>query len=488
MAFPITNTDNYAVPAWYYSDSLVRSIRTHISITDYYRSRTKLSGNNIFKYLMTPYLLNNKTLLMRSYNIGRDDDPERVARNVLNYAHSIRHVDQPVILAVNASSRTDVTTFSTAITQEAFGLRCIPTTPIVRANLQTHVRHTVNLFTIEDHPNIIIFISVPLNLGSVVKLVSLLPALFPHYYGAEAMADTDLPYPIEDPEFIIELYRTVNNLNDTEFDRRLRQWIQECSRTFSDQQRTKALELFAATAKRNIISHAQANVDRARNEVTRLEELLERANTLLRNTRKELLFMTDATETLEEYNKFLEKQTDLFSMRYDHNILYLGFSVPCTNYDRSIVERLLNASNDNYITRYHLEKLYKALFLEDRYTLYISSVISMDFINNTVFNCSQEAGTTGIPNPHFTEYRCWGSYAAVIQQAMQKNDFVSATLAVKAAIANLNFTDSVVMNVLAEKFSRSASNAYNSVPAVIDEETGELMTINQLKEKLNEDN
>ena len=42
--------------------------------------------------------------------------------------------------------------------------------------------------------------------------------------------------------------------------------------------------------------------------------------------------------------------------------------------------------------------------------------------------------------------------------------------------------------VLAERFSCTANNSYNSVPAVKDEETGELMTINQLKEKLNEDN
>ena len=151
-------------------------------------------------------------------------------------------------------------------------------------------------------------------------------------------------------------------------------------------------------------------------------------------------------------------------------------------------ERLLNASNDNYITQYSVEKLYRALFLEDRYTLYISSVIEMNFINNTVINCNYEVGLTGIPNPHFTEYRCWGSYAPIIQQAMQRNDFVSATLAVKAAIANLNFTDAVVMSALAEKLSSTTNNAYNSVPAVKDEETGELMTINQLKEKLNENN
>ena len=437
---------------------------------------------------MTPYLMNNKSLQIKAFNIGRDDDPSCIARSVLSNINATRHVEQPYIIAVNAGSRTDVETFSNAITQETYGFRFVPTTPIVRANLQTQGRHTVNVFTTGANPNIIIFISVPLNLGSVIKLISLLPALFPYYYGAEAMADTNLPYPIEDPNFIIDLYRTVNALNDSEFDRRLKQWVQEYSRTFNAQQRNRALKAFAETAKVSILNHAQTNVRRASDEVKRLETALENAHVTLRNARKELLFMTDATATLEEYNKFLEKQTDLFYINFRQNTLSLGFCVPCTNYDRSIVERLLNASNSNYITQYNLEKLYKALFLEDRYTLYISSVIEMNFINNTVANNNYEVGSIGIPNPHFTEYRCWGSYGPIIRQAMQKSDFISATLAVKAAIANLNLTDVVVMSLLAERFSRTANNSYNSVPAVKDEETGELMTINQLKEKLNEDN
>ena len=488
MAFPITNTNDYAVPSWYYNDHLINSINTPIRISDYYRCRTRLSGNPIFKYLMTPYLMNNKSLRIKAFNIGRYDDPSYIARNVLSTINAIHNVEQPYILAVNAGSKTDVEAFSNAVTQESNGFRFVPTTPIVRANLQIQGRHTVNVFTTEAKPNIIIFISVPLNLGSIIKLISLLPALFPYYYGAETMANTDLPCPIEDPNFIIDLYRAANNLNDSEFDRRLKQWVQEYSKTFNDQQRNRALKAFAETAKVSILNHAQTNVRRASDEVIRLETALENAHVTLRNARKELLFMTDATTTLEEYNKFLEKQTDLFSINFRQNILSLGFCVPCTNYDRSIVERLLNASNNNYITQYHLEKLYKALFLEDRYTLYISSVIEMNFINNTVANNNYEVGSMGIPNPHFTEYRCWGSYGPIIQQAMQKNDFISATLAVKAAIANLNFTDATVMSVLAERFSRTTNNSYNSVPAVKDEETGELMTINQLKEKLNEDN
>lgn len=488
MAFPITNTNDYVVPSWYSNDPLITSISNNIRISDYYRCRTRLSGNPIFKYLMTPYLMNNKSLRIKAFNIGRDDDPSYIARSVLSNVNNRQNIEHPIILAVNAGSRTAVESFSNAITQETNDFKFVPTTPIVRANLQTQGRHTVNVFTSEVYPNVIIFISVPLNLGSVIKLISLLPALFPHYYGVEAMADTNLPCPIEDPNFIIDLYRAVNALNDSEFDRRLKQWVQEYSKTFNAQQRNRALKAFAETAKASILNHAQTNVRRASDEVTRLETALENAHVTLRNARKELLFMTDATTTLEEYNKFLEKQTDLFSINFRQNILSLGFCVPCTNYDRSIVERLLNASNANYITQYHLEKLYKALFLEDRYTLYISSVIEMDFINNTVANSSYNVGSMGIPNPHFNEYRCWGSYGPIIQQAMQKNDFISATLAVKAAIANLNFTDAVVMSVLAERLSRTANNAYNSVPAVKDEETGELMTINQLKEKLNEDN
>lgn len=113
---------------------------------------------------------------------------------------------------------------------------------------------------------------------------------------------------------------------------------------------------------------------------------------------------------------------------------------------------------NNSITKSQMEKLYRAIFSENRYKLRFCAAYSVDIrsglraISDYIFPLESESY---LPNPHIQEYGCIGSYAARFQEYMQKRDYVGAIDQAVVSARNLNFYDSTVVATFARNLSHA---------------------------------
>ena len=134
------------------------------------------------------------------------------------------------------------------------------------------------------------------------------------------------------------------------------------------------------------------------------------------------------------------------------------------------------------ITKSQMEKLYRAIFGTNLLKLRICAAYSADVrtglraIQHYVF---PPESATYLANPHIQEYGCIGTYAARFQEYMRKRDYVGGIDQAVVSARNLNFYDSAAIGVLARNLS-------NSTATCIEDSKGNLLTITQAINELEE--
>jgi hypothetical protein len=103
-----------------------------------------------------------------------------------------------------------------------------------------------------------------------------------------------------------------------------------------------------------------------------------------------------------------------------------------------------------------MEKLYRAIFSERKYKLRLCAAYRADIrlgltaIKSYVF---PSESSTYLPNPHIQNHGCIGGYAERFQEYLQKRDYVGAIDQAVVSARNLNFCDSTVIKMFANKLS-----------------------------------
>jgi hypothetical protein len=124
------------------------------------------------------------------------------------------------------------------------------------------------------------------------------------------------------------------------------------------------------------------------------------------------------------------------------------------------------------ITKVQMERLYKAIFAEEKYKLRICAAYTADMKNGLkaakMYMFPPESGSY-LPNPHIQNHGCIGTYAGRFQEYMRKRDYVGAIDQAVVSARNLNFHDSTVM-------SKFASELSNSSKSCIETQDGTLLT------------
>jgi len=108
------------------------------------------------------------------------------------------------------------------------------------------------------------------------------------------------------------------------------------------------------------------------------------------------------------------------------------------------------------VSKHQMEKLYRAIFSENKYKLRICAGFTADIksglkgLRSYIFPPESQ---TYLHNPHIQEYGCIGTYEGRFIEYMQKRDYVGGIEQAIVSARNLNFYDSTVMAYFAAELS-----------------------------------
>lgn len=248
-------------------------------------------------------------------------------------------------------------------------------------------------------------------------------------------------------------------------------------------------------AKSALINATQHRVTRfEREEADRLERYIVVVKQL-REERDKLIGIRARAEAvgLSDFLKSCKNNITYFAMQDSR--LYVVYKTPLLYWDEDMFSTLRNARNNNVIANprrddlnFMIKKVFEdkthTLWMEEAFYIYLSGEDNNPrYIDRgDVPNPRTELRVrpyVGIENPHHKEFNCWGDNLSSIRAAIANADFTIALAQIFAAIAGINFSDSVVMDKLFKSMLLREDRIYRR-NCIQDNQTKEFMTIAEL--------
>lgn len=162
-------------------------------------------------------------------------------------------------------------------------------------------------------------------------------------------------------------------------------------------------------------------------------------------------------------------------------VLDVIYRTPLLYFDSTQLKHYFESTRENCVNSAPdwEQQLIKDIFLENKYTLYITSGAELYLADIGVSYCNpgnylEVRDFDGVSNPHHEFYDCWGDNATPIRKALEADDIVTALAQTFAAMASLNFSDTAVI----DKFvHRTLPNVSSSVKCLQNNETKELLSV-----------
>ena len=168
------------------------------------------------------------------------------------------------------------------------------------------------------------------------------------------------------------------------------------------------------------------------------------------------------------FAEYMMHRKDLEKIQINQTSLTLVMLCPCTNYDQQTIETYIadDRHGGSYFSRN--AKAMKHLFIDQDHTLYLHSVIEMNFdtgIVQALKGWDSDYATKGLPNYHHYIFNCWGNGGPKINRAMQEKDYIMAMELISSGVKNLNFYEAGNIEDLFKRGENKSSNVF-SYPCV----------------------
>lgn len=232
----------------------------------------------------------------------------------------------------------------------------------------------------------------------------------------------------------------------------------------------------------NTITRLRRDLENALVTYTRTLKDLEAQNTLYQN----LYDSTAATEMMDEFLNFIvEKEKESCKLTKVGNRLRLDIVAPLTNYSVAEANNIIRRQIDDPT----LKQLMQDIFVEQKYTLYMSTSMYWDIMacyqgNNPIQ--AERHGTyctKGVPNPHHYYFSCYGDNTPATVKAMQNGQYIAAYLQLKASVGSFNWTDGPVAGSFLSAIRNTEDHYWNAADAIKDNETDQLYSFKELYNK-----
>ena len=198
-------------------------------------------------------------------------------------------------------------------------------------------------------------------------------------------------------------------------------------------------------------------------------------------------------ETVQEILDYISKHRYIKSMTarkddyYGRDYLRFIIDAPITIYETEPLRRTMKATVSDASERTKLiYKAFNRIFLKEEYQMICESIVDIDPINHN-FQARNDSSveTTKMYHPHLTSFNCWGDNRNIINKDLSQNNLIGALNGILIATQNINFTDSAVFNRWINSLRESPQ--YLSRPTVLDKQTGELKTLQEIIEIAKDD-
>lgn len=241
---------------------------------------------------------------------------------------------------------------------------------------------------------------------------------------------------------------------------------------------SKALQSQKATVESNL-TRLRHNVDSYLTNYSRALKELERHNHMYQR-----MYDTDAeSKIMNEFLDFItDKEKNSCKLNKVGDKLRLDIVTPLTNYSVAEADNIIRRQ----ISDPALRQLMKDIFVEQKYTLYMSSSIYWDIMacyrgDNPVH--SERYSTmcaTGMPNPHHYYYSCYGDNTPAVVKAMQHGQYIAAYLQLKASVGSFNWTDGPVASNFLSAIIEFDEHYVDAADSIKDNETDKFYTLREL--------
>lgn len=296
----------------------------------------------------------------------------------------------------------------------------------VSLGLQQNKNHKIRVYATDEKTYTIITSEFSWEL--VRQIVALYPKLF-----------QDMAIPGE----LIPIFRALGNHNYEEWIQLWLKWA-ESTNLLLDLKRKDIQDIWSRIADRRT-SLYKRNIEQNRNNIRSYEQ--EIAGYYQKIYKDEALLYAATTrnnESMEEVTNMLITNKYISNVRRMDNNMLLTIDCPLVHYDVEILKSYFKKI-ENITANETMQALLKEAFLEDKFTIWTSTIVQLDLVNVNVDRYQESRSSMKhLLNPHLMNYNCWGTNKSYIISAIKDNDLIVAITQIIAACQNLNFADMTV--------------------------------------------
>lgn len=239
------------------------------------------------------------------------------------------------------------------------------------------------------------------------------------------------------------------------------------------------------TIKRTKRNKAISDAEDYRRQIQTLTQRLKDVNVFLQDKLRTIAGIdTEHTLTYDEIKSLIDSKAVVNLNVTPSSITFTSYSY-LINYDADAAltyydKNLKTEPNDSYT------KFFKAIFIDKVAIINMATTVSINLRDNNFNAAHVNYIRDAIPNPHHAAYNCWGNYSEPIATALGRDDLLQLALTVKTAVGSLNMVDYPVLQRFRDTVYNYISN-YSDINVLIDTETQEPMSIDDLFNKIKED-
>lgn len=299
----------------------------------------------------------------------------------------------------------------------------------------------------------------------------------------------DTPF-VNKIKFLFEKLGNITSNDNTVWQETFISAVQDSERT--KQKAVMELEKLLEYTRKERISEIQRNINSLRSSIESYEKNIRKCYEEQRDAEGQLLRIEDDPELKAKVIEAMEyaqksKLITKLNIQAQYKTIQTIIDAPIRYFDPEYAKALYkNLREDGEISKKSDKKifkeLFKGLFIEDKYTLFCSTVIDVLLYagrntNRPIdFNVNRksENEVTYLTQPHLNGYSCFGNNKIEAYKACEKFDLLGLLTVFTTSAQNLNLTDSTVFNHFRDQLLH-----YGAAKKTIrNNETGEMFSFN----------
>lgn len=266
--------------------------------------------------------------------------------------------------------------------------------------------------------------------------------------------------------------------------------------TRARQKQAAALEQLLEYSKNEEINNIKREINSCKNKISNYFNDIEQTNIQMRKYEGKLLRIEQDPELKSKIQEAFEyanksKLISDFKIEPRDKAIYFKINAPIRYFDPEYAKALFKNLVDNGAYKRSndlkvFKEMFSKLFLEDKYTLYCTTLVQMILYYNEdtplTYRLGQRSNTseiTYIGQPHLDGYNCLGNNKIEAKKACTEFDLLGLMTVLTTSAQNFNLTDSTVFNHFKEQIMYYTP----SKKTIRDNETGEWYSFDDLYNK-----